>query len=470
VTDANLPSRAGWEIDGYLTIKDNRLQISGADAVALANEYETPLFVVSAPRVRSNIARLAEAAECHSRVKLCYASKANNLLGVLRLVRDAGIDVEVNSGGELFRALKAGFGPEQIEMNGVAKSQAEIGEAIDAGIYAINVDSPYELELIEETAASLSKRARVTLRLVAGVGTRSHAGLQTALYTSQFGISPMQARDVMVRALKRPEHVELAGIHIHVGSQTPDIDPYAEAFSTMWEHVLWLYSETGHRLTHINIGGGIPVNYLRDRAQACEIRESERIMLEAELSPVEMLRATIEIVRESARKAGAESLFDELEIVLEPGRSVIADAGTILTRVRNLKHRPETGQDWLLTDAGYNLMLSMVMYQWYYQAVDASQAGEAHDAPYRVAGPLCDGGDVYFDLHGEGRLPDYRMLPRDVRAGEVIAMLNTGAYTMSQMTAYNGRPLPAAVMIEEDGRVELIRQRDRYEDLVNNEL
>jgi diaminopimelate decarboxylase len=188
----------------------------------------------------------------------------------------------------------------------------------------------------------------------------------------------------------------------------------------------------------MNIGGGIPVNYLRDRSQAGEIRESERIMLEAELSPAEMLRATIEIVRDSARKAGAESLFDELEIVLEPGRSVIADACTILTRVRNLKHRPETGQDWLLADAGYNLMLSMVMYQWYYQAVNASRAGDPHDTPYRVAGPLCDGGDVYFDLHGEGRLPDYRMLPRDVGAGRVT-LLNTGAYTMSQMTAYNGR-------------------------------
>jgi len=193
-------------------------------------------------------------------------------------------------------------------------------------------------------------------------------------------------------------------------------------------------------------------------------------MLEADLSPAALIGATVELIRGTAKQSGAEDLFDELEIVLEPGRSVIADACTILTRVRNLKHRPETRQDWLLTDAGYNLMLSMVMYHWYYQAVDASRAGEPHDTRYRVAGPLCDGGDVYFDLHGEGRLPDYRMFPRAVGAGEVIAMLNTGAYTMSQMTAYNGRPLPAAVMIEEDGHVELIRRRDSYDDLLNNEL
>ena len=112
----------------------------------------------------------------------------------------------------------------------------------------------------------------------------------------------------------------------------------------------------------------------------------------------------------------------------------------------------------------------MVLYHWYYHAVNASRAGEEHKERYRMAGPLCDGGDVYFDLHGDGHLPDCRLLPSDARVGEVIAMLNTGAYTMSQMTAYNGRPFPAAVLIDEGGKVELIRRRDSYEDLVHNEL
>jgi D-ornithine/D-lysine decarboxylase len=155
--------------------------------------------------------------------------------------------------------------------------------------------------------------------------------------------------------------------------------------------------------------------------------------------------------------------------VMEPGRSVIADAGTILTTVRNRKHREETDEDWLMTDAGYNLMLSMVMYQWYYHAIDASRADEPHTAQYKMAGPLCDGGDVYFDLHGESRLPDHRLLPADVEVGEVIAMLNTGAYTMAQMTAYNGRPFPAAVMIHDGGRIETLRRQDSYEDLLLNE-
>jgi diaminopimelate decarboxylase len=468
VTDQNLQPQ--WTIPGYLEIHNNHLTINGADCVELARTYDTPLFVVSAPRIRDNIARLLEARSHHPKLKLCYASKANNTLGVLRVVREAGIDVEVNSGGELFRTLRAGFRPDQIEMNGVAKTGQELTEAIDAGIYAINLDSPYELELVEQIARKLGKRASVTPRLVAGVGTRSHAGLQTALYTSKFGISPAQAREMMLRALQHPELINLAGIHIHVGSQTPDPEPYAEAFATMWEHLLWLHKETGHRLQHLNIGGGIPVNYLRDRSHAEEISEAERTMLGASLTSAEAIGAALDAVRESAQQAGAEHLLADLEIVMEPGRSVIADAVTLLTTVRNVRSRPETGDEWLLTDAGYNLMLSMVLYHWYYHAVDASRAAEPQASRYRMAGPLCDGGDVYFDLHGEGHLPDHRLLPENVRPGEVIAMLNTGAYTMAQMTAYNGRPFPAAVLVDEGGKVEVIRKRDSYEDLLINEI
>lgn len=468
MTDQTL--NPSWAIPGYLALHDNHLTISGADAVELARTYDTPLFVISAPRIRHNIATLREAARHHPKLKLCYASKACNLLGVLRVVRAAGIDVEVNSGGELFRALQAGFQPGQIEMNGIAKTEREIAEAIEAGIYAINLDSPYELELVEQVAAKLGKRASVTPRLTIGMGTRSHAGLQTALYTSKFGISPAQAREMMLRALKNPDLINLAGIHIHVGSQTPDPEPYIAAFTSMWEHLLWLYHETGHRLQHINIGGGIPVNYLRDEAQAAEISAAERTMLGASLTAADAIGAALRVVRESAQQAGAEHLLADVEIVMEPGRSVIADAVTILTTVRNFKHRPETNDDWLFTDAGYNLMLSMVLYHWYYHAVDATRAAEPHTARYRMAGPLCDGGDVYFDMHGEGHLPDHRLLPASIQAGEVIAMLNTGAYTMSQMTAYNGRPFPAAVLVEEDGKVAVVRRRDSYADLLLNEI
>jgi diaminopimelate decarboxylase len=149
---------------------------------------------------------------------------------------------------------------------------------------------------------------------------------------------------------------------------------------------------------------------------------------------------------------------------------VIADAGLVLSTVLNMKQRPETGDVWLLTDAGYNIMLSMNNYKWYYHLISASRAGEAHDHDYKVAGPLCDSGDVYFDIEREGRLPDYRKLPMNVQPGEVMALLNSGAYSLAQMFPYNGRPLPAAVMIRGDGNAELIRRRDTYEDLLTNDV
>jgi diaminopimelate decarboxylase len=302
------------------------------------------------------------------------------------------------------------------------------------------------------------------------IGTRSHLGLQTALLTSKFGISSSEVLVAFRRALQNPDLVHVRGIHIHVGSQTPDVEPFAAAFKSMWEHLVTIHDETGHTLEHINLGGGIPVNYLRDRTQADQLPEHERDMLGANLEPSDVLAAALRVARESARDAEAEHLLDRLTILLEPGRSVIADAGLVLTTVRNIKHRPETNDVWLLTDAGYNLLLSMNNYKWYYHLISASRAIEDTDADYKVAGPLCDSGDVYFDIERGGRLPDYRRLPKDVKPGEVLALLNSGAYSLAQMFPYNGRPLPAAVLVRDGGLVTLVRRRDTYEDLITNDI
>ncbi|HEX3560569.1 MAG TPA: diaminopimelate decarboxylase [Pyrinomonadaceae bacterium] len=460
-----------WTIPGYLEAREGRLFIEGVDSAALAREHDTPLFVFSERRVRSNVERLQRAA-AHVKhpVRFFYASKANSTMGLLKVVRDAGVDCEVNSGGELFKALRAGFQPDQIIFNGTSKSAEEIDEAISAGIYSINIDSIYEIELIESRARAVGKRARVALRLVPEIGTRSHLGLQTALMTSKFGITSAEVLEAFRRALRSPELLHVSGIHIHVGSQTPDVEPFAAAFKTMWEHLKAVHEESGHVLEHINLGGGIPVNYLRDRSQAEDLPEGEREMLGAELEPSDVLAAALRAARDSARNVEAEHLLERVTILLEPGRSIIADAGVLLTTVRNLKQRPETGDVWLLTDAGFNLLLSMTTYNWYYHLISASRADQPADASYKVAGPLCDSGDVYFDIEREGRLPDYRKLPAGVRPGELLALLNTGAYTIAQMFPYNGRPLPAVVLIKEGGRAELIRRRDSYEDLLNNEV
>jgi diaminopimelate decarboxylase len=466
-----------WSISGYLEVREGHLNISGADALDLVGHYNSPLFVFSETRIRDNIARLQHAASVVDRpIKFCYASKANSNMAILKTVLDSGIDIEVNSGGELFKALRVGFQPDQIIFNGTSKSDDEIDEAVQAGIYAINVDSIYEIDLVDESVKRLRARgenvppARITLRLVPEIGTRSHLGLQTALLTSKFGISSSEVLAAFRRGLEKRDTINVCGIHIHVGSQTPDVEPFAEAFRSMWEHLVTIHRETGHTLQHINLGGGIPVNYLRDRSQADQLPEHERDMLGAELEPSVVLKEALRVARESARAADAEHLLDQVTIVLEPGRSVIADAGLVLTTVRNIKSRPETGDVWLLTDAGYNIMLSMNNYKWYYHLISASRAGEPYARDYKVAGPLCDSGDVYFDIEREGRLPDYRKLPEDVAPGEILALLNCGAYSLAQMFHYNGRPLPAAVLIRTNGKIDLIRRRDNYEDLIANDV
>src|SRR5687767_13860197 len=424
-----------WTIPGFLEARENNhLFISGVDATALTHKYGSPLFVFSEPRIRANIARLQAAAKSVDRpIKFCYASKANSNMSVLKAVRDAGIDVEVNSGGELFKALRIGFRPDQIIFNGTSKSDGEIDEAVRAGIYSINVDSIYEIELVEESVRRLRREdgaippARIALRLVPEIGTRSHLGLQTALLTSKFGISSSDVLPAFRRGLQNPDLVHVCGIHIHVGSQTPDVEPFAAAFKSMWEHLVAIQRETGHTLEHINLGGGIPVNYLRDRSQADQLPEHEREMLGANLEPVAVLTEALRIARASAREVDAEHLLDQITVLLEPGRSVIADAGTLLTTVRNIKSRPETGDVWLLTDAGYNLLLSMNNYKWYYHLISASSAGEPHSDSYKVAGPLCDSGDVYFDIERGGRLPDYR------RSEEHTSELQSLAYLVCRL-------------------------------------
>jgi D-ornithine/D-lysine decarboxylase len=473
----------GWEIEDFLTAEDGVLHIDGVSTVELAREHGTPLFVVSERRVRRNIDRVKAAGDVIGRpVKVCYAAKAMSTMGILRVVKNAGCDIEVNSGGELWKALRAGFTGEQIIFNGTSKEVWELELAVDNGIYAIQVDSLYELSLIEQTAARLNKQANVSLRLVPEIESSTHSGLQTALITSKFGMMPVEAFRAF-RTYKDSPHLLLNGIHLHVGSQNPDPTVYGRALGTLFDALVRIKMETDVSLQHVNLGGGFPVNYLP--ADAPDFPAEQEQMLEAQYEPSSALRDAWSSVEQYARRQGAEHLLPDLTILLEPGRSIIADAVVCLTNVRNAKHRPvpagddlddntgrsDVGQDeWLLTDAGFNILLSMETYKWYYHLISATRAAEPHETPYKMAGPLCDGGDVYFDIEGHGRLPDHRMLPVNVGPGEVLAFLNCGAYSLAQASQYNGRFLPAVVLIEEDGTPTLIRRRDRFEDLIANDL
>jgi diaminopimelate decarboxylase len=390
--------------------------------------------------------------------------------------------------GELWKALEVGFKGEQIIFNGTSKEIWEIENAIKAEIYAIQIDSLFELSLIEETARRLEKRANVSLRLVPEIETNTHSGLQTALLTSKFGMMPDEALSAF-HQYRDSDFLNLCGVHLHIGSQNPESAPYAEAFQMLFENLVQIYEETGIKLSHINLGGGFPVNYLRDASHKNFFPEAEREMFAADFEPSDAIKNAWEIVKESADASNAAHLLENITLLLEPGRSVISDAGICLTTVRNRKERPlpdsrfdyqeskiqnlksKIQNDvWLLTDAGFNILLSMETYKWYYHLISAERASEAHDFPYKLAGPLCDGGDVYFDIEGLGRLPEYRLLPENVQPNEILALLNCGAYSIAQMFQYNGRFLPTVVLTKENGDVELIRKRDDFEDLITNDI
>jgi len=460
-----------WQIEGFLETKEGHLTIDGTDAVELASEFGSPLFVFSEKRIRHNIERLkhvADVIDCP--LKLCYAAKAMSTLGILRAVKKADCDIEVNSGGELWKALKAGFTGEQITFNGTSKEAWEIELAIENEIYAIQVDSLFELSLIEETAKGLGKRANASLRLVPEIESDTHSGLKTALLTSKFGMMPDEAFSA-VRGFADSPYVNICGVHLHIGSQNPDPTVYIAAFETLFVSLVRVFSETGQRLSHINLGGGFPVRYLE--YDAVDLDPKQQAMLAAVYEPADAIRPAWEAVRRAAKSANAEHLLDGLTLLLEPGRSIIADTGICLTTVRNVKSRPTAngGEDhWLLTDAGFNILLSMETYKWYYHLIATGRADKAHEASYKVAGPLCDGGDVYFDIEGENRLPEYRQLPSRVEPGEVLALLNCGAYSLSQASQYNARFLPAVVLIKADGTPTLIRRRDNFEDLISADL
>jgi len=492
-----------WEIENFLSERDNQLFIDGVSAVKLAKEYGTPLFVFSESRIKHNIARLQKAESLiDAKLKVCYAAKANSLMAILRTVKDANCDLEVNSGGELWKALKVGFKGEQLIFNGTSKEVWELELAINSGIYAIQVDSLSELSLIEETARRLEKTANVSLRLVPEIETKTHSGLQTALLTSKFGMMPDEALSAF-HTYKDSKYLDLCGVHLHIGSQNPESAPYAEALRALFENLETIYKETGLKLKHLNLGGGFPVNYLRDNSHDSEFPQAQRDMFSASFEPSDAISHAGAEVKKAALASEASELLQDITLLIEPGRSVISDAGICLTTVHNIKNRPLdeskvqslkskvedkdsglrtqdsgletdhrslTTDHWLLTDAGFNILLSMETYKWYYHLISTERANEEANFPYKVAGPLCDGGDVYFDIEGEGRLPDYRLLPASIKPNEILALLNCGAYSIAQMFQYNGRFLPSVVLTKEHGEVELIRKRDTFEDLINNDI
>jgi diaminopimelate decarboxylase len=458
------------------------LGTDGQDLVALARELGTPLFVFSERRLRGNAGGFLRAARAgHPRATVCYASKACSNLSVLRIIREEGLAIEVNSGGEIAKTLAAGFAPDQMVFNGVAKSQSELERAITLGIKAINVDSPFELSRIAGIAAGLGRRAHVSLRAVPGVAGGATPGIQTGGADSKFGMTQDELAAAIEIAGAQRAHVDTVGMHIHIGSQVVETDAYLAGVAFAAEQARAIGARLGAPLRHVNLGGGYPTDYAHRGRQGAR----------NDVDQFAAARPATAMVGDVAA-AAARALGEDTEILFEPGRSIVADTAVLLTQVESLRRRG--GQPWLYLDAGYNTLLDSTAARWYFHMITANRLDDASEDQFRVVGPLCDSADCFFDVEGEyllksllKRLPDLSADQRDIlraevvrlpstrrlagatRPGDIVALLDVGAYSLEEMFQYCGRLRPAAVMIGSDGNVRTIRARDTDQDLMAHE-
>ena len=440
--------------DSDLIIRGDHLIFAGIDLAELADVHATPFFLYSERRLRTNIAELAGAFTArHPATEVFYASKACSNLWFLHVVRDAGINVEVNAGGELEKALRVGFDPRQIVFNGVAKTRSEIERAVACGVRAFIVDSLGELERISAVATALGRVAAVAPRIDVHVPTLTHPGLETA-HGGKAGIDRDDARAAFGRAADDP-HLEPVGLHLHVGSQITSLQPYRQAMDTALDVLAEVEAAAGVRLQFLDAGGGFAVPY-REASVACADDDyfCSRLTIDDYAAAV--------CGRLRARRP-------DLALFLEPGRSIATSSAVLVTRIESEKtkgRRDDEGrrlgdEHWLTVDAGFNTLLEHTNYRWYFRTLVAGRAAEPADAEFRLAGPLCDGGDVFA---GDDDRP-YRRFPAATTVGDAVVFLDVGGYTLEMMNDYNARPRAAAYAVTAGGDVVAIRRRETDADL-----
>ena len=356
---------------------------------------------------------------------MCYAVKANSNLAILSLFAGLGSGFDIVSGGELQRVLAAGGAPARIVFSGVGKSETEMREALAAGILCFNVESEAEIERLEKVAASLGRRAPVSLRVNPDVDARTHPYISTGLKQNKFGVAFDEAPR-LYRKVQASPHLQAVGIDCHIGSQLTDAAPFIDAARKLLELADRL-GEAGIHLHHLDFGGGLGIRY-RD---------------EAAPDPADWVGRLLSVVGERA-----------LPILLEPGRSLVGNAGLLLTRIEYLK--PGEARNFAIVDAAMNDLMRPALYDAYH---DVRRVRDTAAAPARwdVVGPVCETGDF---------------LARDrelaLEPGGLLAIMSAGAYGMSMASNYNTRPRAAEIMI--DGKkMHLIRARERIEDLYAGE-
>jgi diaminopimelate decarboxylase len=403
----------------------------------LAERFNTPLYVYSASAIRERVDAFARAFHKISHT-VCYSVKANSNLSVLRLLAKMGCGFDVVSGGELERVLKVDRrAAKKVVFSGVGKTKAEMRAALKAGILLFNVESESELWALAECAAQLKQTAPLALRVNPDVPAETHPYISTGLHQHKFGVPIAEARRLYALA-SGTKYLKVTGVSVHIGSQITDVKPFAATMERVAELVGELRAD-GHKIDYIDAGGGLGINY----------------------QPSELSKGSPDFdIHVSAYAAALLGPLRRLKVhlLLEPGRSIIAPAGALLTRV--IYKKTNGAKKFLIVDAAMNDLIRPSLYQAYHQIIPAKLSSHlSKPAIVDVVGPVCETGDFFAR---DRELPD-------VSEGDLLAILDAGAYGMVQASNYNTRPRPAEVLV--DGKsIKLIRRRESTADLLRNEI
>ena len=419
------------------------LEIGGCDTVELARRFGTPLYVMDESQIRDNIRRYKAAFEKRYKGKsqISYASKAFLVGAMIRVADEEGIEVDVASGGELFVALSVGFPAERILYHGNFKSDDEIREGVEAGVGRFVVDNPHELTRLAQIATEMGKVQPILLRVTPGIDPHTHAKISTGQEDSKFGMSVLSgtALDAVKLALESPS-LELLGIHCHIGSQLLDDQTHLDAADVMVEFLATIRKETGFTCAELDIGGGLGVRYLPEHAPPSYEDFAERVCF--------------------AIEAACEKHSLPLPTLLqEPGRALVAEAGTTLYTVGPLKTVQLVGRDrtFAVVDGGLSDNPRPALYGARYSAMVANRAAQERDAVYTVSGKHCET-DLLFEDMALG----------EVREGDTLAVQTTGAYNHTMASNYNRFRRPAVVFVQ-NGQADTVVRRETYDDLIRTE-
>ena len=408
----------------HIKRNDGELFIDGVSLTEIAEEYGTPSYVYSASLIEESLKEYTSSVRKED--KICYAVKSNSNLSILKLLADNGSGFDVVSGYELQRCLIAGADPKKIIFSGVGKTEKEISFALQNKIFSINIESESELERIIKVSEDLKIKADCFIRLNPEISSESHPYIQTALKSSKFGVDVDTAIRI-TKVIKQSKQVNLIGLASHIGSQISKESLVLENLDSLL-NVLEILEEDDQKINFVDIGGGFGITYKDEK----------------DLKPSELLPKIID-------KVGPN-----INIILEPGRSISGKAGILITKTEYIKESKD--QNFIVVDAGMNDLMRPSLYKAWHKIEPVIESKSPTESSYKLVGPICESADQF----GEG-------LTIAVNQGDLIAIFDTGAYGFSMASNYNTRTKPAEVLASQ-GNKQLIRSRETFEDIIRQEI